>query len=64
MREQQPEPYITNKQAAYAVGAKYWQIRRLVKEGKIPSYTPYNSRKYVLLSEVLAYINSTRSREQ
>ncbi len=61
MREPKPEPYINTKQTADAVGAKYWQIQRLAKKGKIPSYTPYNSRRCFLLSEVLAYIESTRS---
>lgn len=54
------ENFITIQSAAIAVGAKYWQLQRLVKSSAIPSYTPYNSRKLVKLSEVLAYIESSR----
>jgi hypothetical protein len=55
-----PEKLIPIVKAAEAVGAKYWQIQRLVRRGAIPSYTPYNSRPLVKLSEVLAYIDSCR----
>lgn len=54
------EQLLTVHQAADAVGAKYWQIQRAVKRGSIPSYTPFNSRKLVKLSEVNAYIDSCR----
>lgn len=55
-----PERLITLKEAAEVLGALYWQIQRAVKRGSIPSYTPYNSRRLVKLSEVLAYIESCR----
>ncbi|WP_457663744.1 hypothetical protein [Sinorhizobium medicae] len=55
-----PESLSTIKAAAEAVGAFYWQIQRAVKRGAIPCYTPYNTRKLVKLSEVVAYINSCR----
>lgn len=51
---------ITISQAAEKIGAKPWQLRRAVKRGAIPSYTPFNSRRLVKLSEVIAYINSCR----
>lgn len=54
------ERLITLKEAAEALGAMYWQIQRAVKRGSIPSYTPYNSRRLVKLSEVIAYIESCR----
>ncbi|WP_037470871.1 excisionase family DNA-binding protein [Sinorhizobium fredii] len=54
------EKPITIREAANAVGAKYWHIQRLVARGRIPSYTPYNSRRLVRLSEVVAYIDSCR----
>ncbi|MEW9836578.1 hypothetical protein [Mesorhizobium marinum] len=55
-----PEKLISLHGAAKAVGAKYWQVQRAVKRGDIPSYTPFNSRKLVKLSEVVAYIDATR----
>lgn len=54
------ERLLTLGKAADAVGAKYWHIQRLVRRGAIPSYTPYNSRPLVKLSEVMAYIDSCR----
>jgi len=54
------ERLLNLKDAANAVGAKYWQLQRAVKRGDIPSYTPFNSRKLVKLSEVIAYIDSCR----
>lgn len=55
-----PEKLITVRDAATKVGAFYWQLQRAVKRGRIPSYTPYNSRRLVKLSEVVAYIDSCR----
>jgi len=54
------ERLLTIKEAAEALGAKYWQLQRAVKHGRIPSYTPYNSRRLIKLSEVVAYIDSCR----
>lgn len=55
-----PEKLMPISQAADCVGAKYWQLGRAVKSGAIPSYTPFNSRRLVKLSEVIAYIDSCR----
>jgi hypothetical protein len=55
-----PEKLATLKEAADTLGIYYWQIQRAVKRGDIPSYTPFNSRKLVKLSEVVAYIDSCR----
>jgi excisionase family DNA binding protein len=54
------ERLLTFREAADAVGARYWHIQRAVRRGAIPSYTPYNSRRLVKLSEVVAHINSCR----
>lgn len=54
------ERLFTIKDAAKAIGAKEWQLRRAVKAGYIPSYTPFNSRCLVKLSEVIAHIESCR----
>ncbi|WP_454748066.1 hypothetical protein [Ciceribacter selenitireducens] len=55
-----PEKLLTFKDAAFAIGAKEWQIRRAAKSGAIPTYSPFNSRRLVKLSEVVAYIDSSR----
>jgi hypothetical protein len=55
-----PEKLILISEAALAVGAKYWQLQRAVRRGFIPSYSPFNSRRLVKLSEVVAYIDSCR----
>jgi excisionase family DNA binding protein len=55
-----PEPFLTTVKAAELLGIHLWALRRAVKRGEIPSYTPFNSRKLVKLSEVVAYINSCR----
>ncbi|MCH4548064.1 helix-turn-helix domain-containing protein [Rhizobium changzhiense] len=55
-----PEKLLTIKEAADILDAYYWQLQRAVKRGDIPSYTPFNSRKLVKLSEVVAYIESCR----
>lgn len=55
-----PEKLLTFKDAANAIGAKEWQVRRAVMAGRIPAYTPFNSRRLVKLSEVVAYIDSCR----
>jgi hypothetical protein len=51
---------LTIHEASDAIGAKYWQVQRAVRRGDIPSYTPFNSRPLVKLSEVVAYIDSCR----
>lgn len=55
-----PEKLITINKAADAIGAYRWQVQRAVRRGDIPHYTPFNSRKLVKLSEVVAYIDSCR----
>lgn len=54
------EPLIPIKEAADKVGAKYWQLQRAVKRGLIPSFAPFNSRKLVRLSDVIALIEASR----
>jgi len=54
------EPLLTLKQAADAVGAKDWQIRRAVGRGLIPYFVPFNSRRLVRLSDVLAVIEASK----
>ena len=46
--------YYTIKQAAGGLGLKYWQLQRAIKGGRGPSYTLLNSRRWVILEEVIA----------
>lgn len=55
-----PEKLINIQTAAKILGVHSWALRRAVKSGTIPAYTPFNSRKLVKLSEVMAYIDSCR----
>jgi excisionase family DNA binding protein len=54
------EPLLTVQYAAKALGIHVWALRRAVKAGTIPAYAPFNGRKLVRLSEVIAYIDSCR----
>lgn len=56
-----PEKLINIQMAAKALGVHPWALRRAIKSGAIPSYAPFNSRKLVKLSEVVAYIDSCRA---
>jgi hypothetical protein len=55
-----PEKLINIQTAAKALGVHPWALRRAIKAGIIPAYTPFNSRKLVKLSEVVTYIDSCR----
>ena len=56
------EPFLTIKQVAALLGVAYWQLQRAVKRGDVPSYKPFNSRKLLRLSEVVAAIEAKRYR--
>lgn len=56
-----PEKLINIQTAAKALGVHSWALRRAINSGAIPAYCPFNSRKLVKLSEVVAYIDSCRS---
>jgi predicted site-specific integrase-resolvase len=55
-----PEPYVNIQDAAKKLGVHAWALRRAVKAGAIPAYTPFNGRKLVRLSEVVAAIDASR----
>jgi excisionase family DNA binding protein len=55
-----PEKLLTISETAEALGIHTWQLRRAVKRGDVPSYAPFNSRRLVRLSEVLAFIEASR----
>lgn len=55
------EPFLTLQQAAKQLGVHVWALRRAVKSGTIPAYQPFNGRKLVRLSEVVAAINASKT---
>ena len=55
-----PEKLVPMNKAADALGIHLWALQRAVKRGAIPSYAPFNSRRLVRLTEVIAYIDSCR----
>ncbi|WP_412032954.1 helix-turn-helix transcriptional regulator [Nitratireductor aquimarinus] len=55
-----PEKFIPLKEAADRLGLHLWALRRAVNRGDIPSYTPFNKRRLVRLSEVIAAIEAFR----
>lgn len=54
------EPYFTVPEAAKVFGVRTWALRRAIKSGVVPSYTPFNGRKLVRLSEIAAAITASK----
>ncbi|MFD2648253.1 helix-turn-helix domain-containing protein [Devosia albogilva] len=54
------EKLVTLDAAAQSLGIHLWALRRAVRRGVIPSYTPFGRRRLVRVSEVLTYIDSSR----
>lgn len=54
------EPLRTIQTAAAELGVHAWALRRAINAGIVPAYTPFNSRKLVRLSEVVAAINASQ----
>ena len=54
------EKLTTIKAAAKAVGCHVWALRRAVNRGDVPSYSGFNSRRLVRVSEVLAAIEASK----
>ena len=55
-----PEKFLTLAAAAEALGVKPFKLDRAARRGLIPTYTVFNSRRLVRLSEVLATIEASR----
>jgi excisionase family DNA binding protein len=51
--------FLTIKQAAAALGVQYWKVQRAVQRGDIPHYTLFNTRKLVLLDDILKIVQQT-----
>lgn len=54
------EKLCTVKEAAAQIGLPYFKLARAVRDGLIPSYTLYNSRRLVRISEILTVIEASR----
>jgi hypothetical protein len=54
--QNKPEPFYNLKQAAKALNVKYWLLLKAAEKGLFPTYTFFNSRRLVRLSEVAAAI--------
>jgi hypothetical protein len=48
------------KEVAALLGLPDWKVRRAVKSGLFPTYTLYNTKKYLVLAEVEAVILQSR----
>lgn len=55
-----PEKLVNIQTAAKALGIHVWALRRAVKSGAIPAYQPFNGRRLVRLTEVVAAINASK----
>jgi hypothetical protein len=52
---------LTFRQAAEELGVPAFKFRRAAKCGLIPTYSIYNSRKYVKLRDILAIIEASKT---
>lgn len=48
-----PNQLLTFRDAAAALGIPYFKIQRAARAGAIPTYSLFNSRKYVRLGDIL-----------
>jgi excisionase family DNA binding protein len=55
------EPLLTMKEVAARLNMPVYKVRRAVKDGLLPNYSPYNSRKLLRMSEVLAWIEASKN---
>lgn len=56
-----PEPYLTVKDAARRLGLPAFKLQRAARAGLVPTYSFFNKRKLVRLSEVVAFIERSRA---
>jgi hypothetical protein len=54
------EPLLTLQEAANRLGLRQFKITRAAKAGLFPTYSLFNKRKLVRLSEVIAAIETSR----
>jgi hypothetical protein len=58
------EPLLTLKAAAEKLGLPPFKVTRAAKVGIFPTYTLFNTRKLVRLSEVIAAIERSKTGAQ
>jgi hypothetical protein len=54
------EQLFTMKDAAATLGLHYWWLQQAVLREDIPHYTPFNSKKLVKLSDIMAFIERAK----
>ena len=54
------ESFLTYAQVAERLGVPIFKVRRAARSGVFPTYTLYNGRRLVRLSEVIAVIEASR----
>jgi hypothetical protein len=59
-----PEPLLTLKNVATRLGLPAFKVTRAAKLGIFPTYFLFNKRKLARLSEVVAAIDLTRTKER
>lgn len=57
---EQVEKLLTIRQAADELGLPYWKVNRAVQAGLVPSYSLFNTRKLVRISELLQAIKNQK----
>ena len=55
-----PEKLYKIKAAAAELNLHYWWLLRAINRGDIRCYKPFNSRRLVKLSEIVAFIETSR----
>lgn len=48
------------REAAEILGIAYYKIQRAVKAGILPSYSLFNSRRYVTLRDILRVMSASK----
>lgn len=54
------EPFLDVAAGSQGIGVHPWALRRAVKSGTIPAYQPFNGRRLVRLTEVVAAITAPK----
>jgi excisionase family DNA binding protein len=55
-----PEPFYTIHEACELLNVPYHALLRAVRKGIVPSYTFATTRRYVLISEIVALMRSSQ----
>jgi hypothetical protein len=61
MPAQLPDRLLTLREAADELGIPYFKVQRAARSGLIPTYSLFNSRKYVLITELLRVMGDQKA---